>query len=49
MSEAHLCDAVRTPFGRYGGALPGVRTDETRCRADQSLSRALPVPGGAQT
>jgi 3-oxoadipyl-CoA thiolase len=28
MSEAFLCDAARTPFGRYGGALSGVRTDE---------------------
>jgi 3-oxoadipyl-CoA thiolase len=28
MSEAFLCDAARTPFGRYGGALAGVRADE---------------------
>jgi acetyl-CoA acyltransferase len=28
MSMAYLCDAVRTPFGRYGGALAGVRTDD---------------------
>jgi 3-oxoadipyl-CoA thiolase len=28
MSDAFLCDAVRTPFGRYGGALSGVRADE---------------------
>jgi 3-oxoadipyl-CoA thiolase len=28
MSEAFLCDAVRTPFGRYGGTLSGVRVDE---------------------
>ena len=28
MSEAFICDAVRTPFGRYGGALAGVRTDD---------------------
>ncbi|HEX4884391.1 MAG TPA: beta-ketoacyl synthase N-terminal-like domain-containing protein, partial [Casimicrobiaceae bacterium] len=26
--EAFLCDAVRTPIGRYGGALSGVRTDD---------------------
>jgi acetyl-CoA acyltransferase len=26
--EAFLCDAVRTPFGRYGGALASVRTDD---------------------
>jgi acetyl-CoA acyltransferase len=24
----YLCDAVRTPFGRYGGVLSGVRTDD---------------------
>src|SRR5688572_15530206 len=24
----YLCDAVRTPFGRYGGALAAVRTDD---------------------
>ncbi|MCS6944581.1 MAG: 3-oxoadipyl-CoA thiolase [Sutterellaceae bacterium] len=28
MSEAFICDAVRTPFGRYGGALAQVRTDD---------------------
>jgi 3-oxoadipyl-CoA thiolase len=28
MPHAFLCDAVRTPFGRYGGALAGVRTDD---------------------
>ncbi|MBK1890766.1 3-oxoadipyl-CoA thiolase [Undibacterium sp. 14-3-2] len=26
--SAFICDAVRTPFGRYGGALSGVRTDD---------------------
>ncbi|WP_137916927.1 3-oxoadipyl-CoA thiolase [Hydrogenophaga sp. 2FB] len=26
-SQAFICDAIRTPFGRYGGALSGVRTD----------------------
>jgi acetyl-CoA C-acetyltransferase len=28
MNQAFICDAVRTPFGRYGGALAGVRTDD---------------------
>jgi acetyl-CoA acyltransferase len=28
MEEAYICDAVRTPFGRYGGALSAVRTDD---------------------
>src|SRR6266849_4155039 len=28
MAEAFVCDAIRTPIGRYGGALSGVRTDD---------------------
>ena len=28
MTQAFICDAIRTPFGRYGGALAGVRTDD---------------------
>ena len=28
MQDAYLCDAVRTPIGRYGGALKDVRTDD---------------------
>ncbi|MBH1977782.1 MAG: 3-oxoadipyl-CoA thiolase [Giesbergeria sp.] len=28
MTHAFICDAVRTPFGRYGGALSGVRADD---------------------
>jgi 3-oxoadipyl-CoA thiolase len=28
VNEAYICDAIRTPFGRYGGALAGVRTDD---------------------
>lgn len=28
MPDAFICDAVRTPFGRYGGALAGVRADD---------------------
>lgn len=28
MERAYLCDAVRTPFGRYGGSLAGVRPDD---------------------
>jgi 3-oxoadipyl-CoA thiolase len=27
MSDAFICDAIRTPFGRYAGALSSVRTD----------------------
>ena len=28
MSEAFICDAVRTPIGRYGGSLSSIRTDD---------------------
>ncbi|MFA6071837.1 beta-ketoadipyl CoA thiolase [Janthinobacterium lividum] len=28
MNDAFICDAVRTPFGRYGGALSSVRADD---------------------
>jgi 3-oxoadipyl-CoA thiolase len=28
MSDAYICDAIRTPIGRYGGALASVRTDD---------------------
>ena len=28
MNEVYLCDGVRTPFGRYGGALSSVRVDD---------------------
>ncbi|MEN9892040.1 MAG: Beta-ketoadipyl CoA thiolase, partial [Pseudomonadota bacterium] len=28
MNDAYVCDALRTPFGRYGGALSSVRADD---------------------
>ncbi len=28
MTDAYICDAARTPIGRYGGALSSVRTDD---------------------
>jgi 3-oxoadipyl-CoA thiolase len=28
MNHAYICDAIRTPFGRYGGALSSVRADD---------------------
>src|SRR5713101_2127167 len=28
MAEALICDAIRTPFGKYGGALALIRTDD---------------------
>jgi 3-oxoadipyl-CoA thiolase len=32
MTEAFICDAVRTPIGRYGGGLSRIRADDLgRC------------------
>jgi 3-oxoadipyl-CoA thiolase len=28
MDQAYICGAIRTPFGRYGGALSSIRTDD---------------------
>src|ERR1700692_3818479 len=28
MSEVFICDAIRTPIGRYGGSLSAIRTDD---------------------
>src|ERR1700728_1801789 len=28
MTDVFICDAIRTPFGRYGGALATIRTDD---------------------
>jgi acetyl-CoA acyltransferase len=28
MTETYLCDAIRTPIGRYGGSLSGIRADD---------------------
>ena len=28
MTQAYICDAIRTPIGRYGGALASIRPDD---------------------
>jgi acetyl-CoA acyltransferase len=28
VGEAYICDAIRTPFGKYGGALSSIRADD---------------------
>ncbi len=28
MTEAYICDGIRTPFGRYAGSLASVRADD---------------------
>ena len=42
MSQALICDAIRTPFGRYGGALSGVRTDDLGAIPIQALMARNP-------
>ena len=39
---AYLCDAVRTPFGRYGGALAGMRADDLAAVPIQALMQRNP-------
>ena len=48
MSEAFIYEAVRTPFGRFGGALAGVRPDDLAARraARAARARRRPRPGG---
>ena len=46
MSEAFLCDAVRTPFGRYGGSLSGVRADELAAAPIKALLARNPSLDG---
>ncbi|MEV0853561.1 3-oxoadipyl-CoA thiolase [Nocardia fluminea] len=41
-ATAYLVDGVRTPFGRYGGALSGVRPDDLAAHAITALMRRLP-------
>ena len=36
MTDAFICDAVRTPIGRYGGSLASVRTDDLGARRDSA-------------
>jgi 3-oxoadipyl-CoA thiolase len=40
--QAFICDAIRTPFGRYGGALSSVRTDDLGAIPLQALMRRNP-------
>src|ERR1700689_518619 len=42
MSEVFICDAVRTPFGRYGGSLATVRTDDLAAIPIRALQERNP-------
>ncbi len=41
-SEAFICDAIRTPFGRYGGALSSLRPDDLGAIPLQALMARNP-------
>jgi acetyl-CoA acyltransferase len=43
MSSAYVYEAVRTPFGRYGGALSGVRPDDLAAEVFKSLLERVPA------
>jgi 3-oxoadipyl-CoA thiolase len=42
LRPVYFCDAVRTPFGRYGGALAGVRTDDLAAQPLRALQARNP-------
>src|ERR1017187_7157997 len=43
MSDAFICDALRTPFGRYGGALSSIRTDDLAAIPIRALMERNPA------
>ena len=43
MNEVFICDAVRTPFGRYGGALSSIRTDDLATLPIKALMERNPA------
>ncbi len=43
MTDAFICDAIRTPFGRYGGALAPVRADDLGAVPIQALMARHPT------
>jgi acetyl-CoA acyltransferase len=42
LTEAYICDGIRTPFGRYGGALAAVRTDDLAALPLRALQQRNP-------
>jgi acetyl-CoA acyltransferase len=43
MADAFICDAIRTPIGRYAGALKEVRTDDLAALPILALKQRLPA------
>jgi 3-oxoadipyl-CoA thiolase len=48
MTEAYICDAIRTPFGRYGGALSSVRADDLAALPIKALMERNPTVDWSQ-
>ena len=48
MTEAYICDAIRTPFGRYGGALSSVRGDDLAAVPIKALMERNPTVDWSQ-
>ncbi|BDU56094.1 3-oxoadipyl-CoA thiolase [Limnohabitans sp. TEGF004] len=48
MTEAYICDAIRTPFGRYGGALSSVRADDLAAVPIKALMERNPTVDWSQ-
>ncbi len=48
MSAAYVYEAVRTPFGRYGGVLSGVRPDDLAAEVFKALLARVPTLDPAQ-
>ncbi|PLW82377.1 3-oxoadipyl-CoA thiolase [Kineobactrum sediminis] len=48
MQDAFICDAVRTPIGRYGGALSSVRPDDLAAVTLQALQARNPAVDWSQ-
>ena len=42
MTYAYICDAIRTPIGRYAGALSSVRTDDLAAITIKSIVERNP-------
>ncbi|MCP4964484.1 MAG: 3-oxoadipyl-CoA thiolase [bacterium] len=49
MSEAFICDAIRTPVGRFGGALAAVRPDDLLAHTMRTLMERNPSVDWAAT
>ncbi|CDG19612.1 3-oxoadipyl-CoA thiolase [Xenorhabdus doucetiae] len=48
MSHAFICDGIRTPIGRYGGALAGLRADDLAALPLRALMARYPALDSAQ-